>query len=71
MRIEDLSLTCTLASPYHQPHPDGLATYRVYENVTDESGSMLTENTRGEAIDIAVRIEVVPRCGVLCLHANN
>jgi hypothetical protein len=55
--MEDLSLTRT---PCYQPHPDGLATYRVYEDVTNESGLLLTENRRGEAIDIAVRKEVAP-----------
>ena len=39
------------------PHPDGLATYRVYEKVgrSDSSGDFQVLN--GEAIDIAVSID--------------
>ncbi|CAB9497674.1 dihydrodiol dehydrogenase [Seminavis robusta] len=35
------------------PHPDGLATYRLYEDIKKEPGAKHTEDMRGEAIDIA------------------
>ena len=41
--------------PPSQPHPDGLATYRVYEDIKKKKSvaGHFTEDMRGEAIDIA------------------
>ena len=36
------------------PHPDGLATYRVYEDVKKSAVAGEIEVAHGEAIDIAV-----------------
>ena len=44
------------------PHPDGLATYRVYEKVAQFHATGEVEVLNGEAIDIAVCVHCVALC---------
>ena len=48
--------TMATMSDFVFPHPDGLATYRVYEDVPKSSVSGDYEVLHGEAIDIAVSV---------------
>ena len=54
-RLEVKTAACMATmSDFVFPHPDGLATYRVYEDIKKDSDSNDVADMHGEAIDIAV-----------------
>lgn len=56
-RLEVKTAACMATmSDFVFPHPDGLATYRVYEDIKKDIESHDVADMHGEAIDIAVSL---------------